>query len=113
MAVPNTISTAVRTPVYQTVSLIRAGVKSRSSIPAAECIPEPSHGADRIGLDARSLQLAAHVMDVDVDHVGGGRKALAPHLFAQLIARQHLPGVSHQVLEQREFGARQLDDLIV
>src|SRR5436190_5365946 len=113
MAVPSTISTAVRTPVYQTVSLIRAGVKSRSSIPSAECIPEPSYGADRIGLDAGSLQLAANVVHVDVDHIRSRREALAPDLLAQLVAGEHLTGVPHQVLEQRELRAGQLDRLAV
>ena len=67
--VPSTISTAASTLTYQAVSLMRAGVKRRSSIPAAECIPEPPHGADRIGLEPGRLQLPANVVHVDVDDV--------------------------------------------
>src|SRR6476620_3921228 len=68
-ALPSTISTAASTLTYQAVSLMRAGVKRRSSIPAAECISEPPHRADRIGLEPGRLQLPAHVVHVDVDDV--------------------------------------------
>src|SRR6476469_7859768 len=108
-AVPSTISTAASTLTYQAVSLMRAGVKRRSSIPAAECISEPPHRADRIGLEPGRLQLPAHVVHVDVDDVGRRLESLAPHLFAQLVARQHLARVLHQVLEKSEFGTGQLD----
>src|SRR6185437_2573360 len=108
-ALPSTISTAASTLTYQAVSLMRAGVKRRSSIPAAECISEPPHRADRIGLEPGRLQLPAHVVHVDVDDVRRRLESLAPHLFAQLVARQHLARVLHQVLEQRKLRAGQLD----
>src|SRR5690242_5180819 len=68
-ALPSTISTAASTLTYQAVSRMRAGVKRRSSIPAAECISEPPHRADRIGLEPGRLQLPAHVVHVDIDDV--------------------------------------------
>src|SRR3712207_4942301 len=63
---------------------------------------------DRIG-EPSLLELAPQVVDVDVDDVRGGLERLAPDLLAQLVAREHLPAVSHEVLEQRELGARQGD----
>src|SRR4051812_44747703 len=98
---------------YHAVSRTRARVKSGFSVRPAERIAKAANGADRIPRQTGRLQLAADVVDVDVDHVRGGLEARSPDLLAQLVAREHLPGVAHQVLEQGELGAGQLDRLAV
>src|SRR6476646_2273302 len=106
---PSTTSTPASTATYQMVSRTRARVNSGFSVRAAERIPEPANGADGILLQAGGLQLAAHVVHVDVDDVRRRLEPGAPDLLAQLVARQHLSGVAHQVLEQRKLRAGQLD----
>src|SRR3712207_8690236 len=63
---------------------------------------------DRIG-EPSLLELAPQVVDVDVDHVRGRLERLAPDLLAQLVAREHLPAVSHQRSEEHtsELQSRQ------
>ena len=56
-----------------------------------------------------AVELAAQVADVDVDDVAAGVEVDAPHRVEELLAREHLARVAHEVLEQRELAARQVD----
>src|SRR4029077_4857104 len=88
------------------------GVESliyRRSVGAAEAVSEPAHGANGIVVGAGSFQLAAGIVHVDVDDVRGRLEPVAPDLLAQLVAGEHDAGVAHQVLEQGELGAGELD----
>src|SRR5690242_4392398 len=98
-----------RAPTYHAVSRTRARRNAVCLFRTAERIAEAAHRADRVVAEPGRLQLAADVVDVDVDDVGGRLEAVAPHLLPQLVAGQHGALVSHEVLEQRELGARQLD----
>ena len=64
----------------------------------------PAHGRDRVG-----AELLAQVADVDVDDVGAGVEVEAPDLVEQLLAGQHLAGVGHEDLGERELARRQVD----
>ena len=60
-----------------------------------------------IGESPFARELAAQVADVDVDQVGAGVEGVAPHAVQDLLARQHLAGMPHQVGEQGELARRE------
>ena len=50
-----------------------------------------------------SLELAAQIVDIDVDDVGGLRRLQIPHRIEHLDPRDTLAAVQKQVLEQGKF----------
>jgi hypothetical protein len=54
-------------------------------------------------------ELASEISDVDVDHVRSGVEVVPPDVREQLLSGQHLAGMTHERLEQRELPCRQLD----
>src|SRR5919107_3566282 len=58
---------------------------------------------------ATGFQLPPQVGHEHLDRVRDGERVVAPDLVEQLLARDHQPLVSHQVLEQLELALRQLD----
>ena len=63
----------------------------------------------RTVLIALGAELAAQVADVDVDHVGARVEVVAPDVVEQLLAAEHLAGVQHEDLGQRELARGQVD----
>jgi len=57
------------------------------------------------------VHLGAQVAHGDVDDVAAGVELVPPDVLGQDLARQHLAGVAHEVLEQRELTVGQLDVL--
>src|SRR5918998_2997392 len=58
---------------------------------------------------AIGFELPSQVGDEDLDRVGDREGVVAPHLVEQLLAGDHQPLVSHQVLEQLELALREVD----
>src|SRR5689334_3343554 len=74
-------------------------------------IGEPiADAADRLDVAARGTELVSQVVDVGIDGVGGHGDTERPRLVEQLVARQRLPDVPQQALEQRELARTQIDD---
>src|SRR6478735_1773657 len=68
-----------------------------------EAVAHPTHRGDGVG-----AELPAQVADVHVHDVGAGVEVHAPHVVEQLLAGEHLPGVHHEHLGQRELAGREL-----
>ena len=70
--------------------------------------PIAAHGVQHPRLAVR-LELAADVADEHVDDVRLDVGGVAPDLGEQLLAREHLPGMTGEDLEQLELAARGLE----
>src|SRR5690606_10451134 len=68
------------------------------------------HAAD--GHEPLRPQLAPQIPHVDVDHIGARVEVITPHPAEQLFARQHLAGVAHERLRQRELPRGQVHGLV-
>ena len=55
------------------------------------------------------LDLGAQPLDVHIDQPGIGGVLVAPHLFEELLASEHLPGSARQCDQQIELEGRQAD----
>ena len=86
------------------------GLSRRNNSPTVdrEPVARPSDGVDR-GPSERPVDLATQVADVDLDDVGIAVEVVIPDVAEDLTLRPHLPRVSHEVFENRELTARQLD----
>jgi len=71
-------------------------------------VADAADGADEWALVA-GVDLAAEIVDVDVDNIGHGVKVQAPDLFNDGSARDGLAGVTHEKFEQGKFLGAQLD----
>jgi hypothetical protein len=69
---------------------------------------DPAHGVDQ-PRRAAFLRLSPQVADVHVERIGARAEVVAPDALEDDRARQHLPGIPQEQLEQRELGARELD----
>jgi hypothetical protein len=79
-----------------------------SSCRVADDIPHSSNGLNEPRL-ARQLDFISQVIDEHVDDVGQTIPAEAPHMLGDHLARERLAGMPHEVLEQLEFFAGELD----
>src|SRR5258706_8076426 len=69
----------------------------------AEGISEAAHGLDQTGL-AALFELPAEAFHSNVDEVRLTSEAVAPHLLAELIARQNLAMVTEQYAQELELS---------
>ena len=79
----------------------RGGGYARTRYPAPRTVSITEGSFD-------SVELAAQVAHVDVDDVAASVEVDSPHRVQELLAGQHLPGVPHEVLKQRELPAGQV-----
>src|SRR5579863_724264 len=63
--------------------------------------------------DARRIELAAQVADLDVDDVGLRHEFEIPHVLEQHRPGHDLAGATHEVFQQGEFPRQEIDELAV
>src|SRR5579871_3415409 len=73
-----------------------------------EPVADRAHRDDR-GRRAGAPELASQVADVDLDDVGSRIVRVAPYGAEDLLAREHVAGMSQEVREQVELLRRQRD----
>src|SRR5260370_4250363 len=100
-------TTMTRTTTVTQRSSWKRSVENRS-LSRPKRIAASSDRVDQ-GLLGAALQLAAQPVDVHLDDVGGPFPVGLPEVFAQHLARDDLPGMAHQHLQNAELGRRQLD----
>ena len=76
---------------------------------AADLVADTTDGADERAIRA-GIDLAAQIVDIDVDHVGDGFRVHAPDLFNDRGARDWTPGMAQQKLQQRIFLRAEVND---
>src|SRR6185295_17857206 len=74
----------------------------------AEAVPDTPDGVDRIEPE-RPVDLHPEVPDVDVDEVRVAVVREVPYVLDEYRATEHLTRVTHEVFQQRELLARELD----
>jgi hypothetical protein len=82
----------------------RHGLRRFAGFQADDAITLAAHGFDQ---RAAWPQLAAQIVDVDIDHVGVPRVARAPDPLQQRCAGDAAAAIEHQVFEQTELAAAQ------
>ena len=75
--------------------------------PSTQPVARRAHGLDR-RRPVGERELAAQVADVDLDDVRARVVVVAPDAVEDLLARQHLAGVAHEVREQVELLRREV-----
>src|SRR5271168_5166603 len=63
--------------------------------------------------DARRIELAAEVADLDVNDVGLRHEFEIPHILEQHCPRHDLAGATHEVFQQGEFPRQEIDQFAV
>lgn len=76
-----------------------------------EPVSEPALGSDVAGRVGIITQLVAQPADVHADVVDLVDLLAAPHLGEERRVLEHVPRVSHKVIEQLVFGRRQVQPL--
>src|SRR5918996_1151958 len=100
---PSTTAITSPTPRLRRARRLRTGV--RLSRPQDE-----THAPHRVQ-DTRlavGLELASQVPDEDVGDVGLGVEVVAPHLFVEPLAGDHLAGTAHEDAEELQLPPREL-----
>src|SRR5262245_38927919 len=88
---------------------LRRARRLRTAVRVSWPQDEP-HAPHRVQ-DARrvaGLELAPEVPDEDVGHVGLRVEVVAPHLFVQALARDHLAAVAHEEAQELQLAARNI-----
>src|SRR5579875_3830410 len=101
-------TTAIATAAAETMAMRR---RKLMSMTARSCwgtkdVADAAHGVQQPRLLA-DLGLAAQVAHVHAERVGARAEVIAPHALEDRRAREHLPRVAHEQLEQQELGARE------
>src|SRR5215216_2261572 len=104
------------TPVRRRITTVQAVAerKSRSASELArivgrrEEIAEAAHGLDNI-----DAELLAHAADKYFDGVGVAVEVLVVKMLDEFAARDHAPGMMHEIGEQTIFVGRELDRIAV
>ena len=104
-AAPSTSSMATANAA---VSRSRIGTRLRRPPVPAEPVAQPADRLDRLQAE-RPVDLLAQVADVHLDDVRALLEAEVPGRLEQLHLRQHMAGVAHEGLQQRELARGQLD----
>src|SRR5271155_5355824 len=63
--------------------------------------------------NARGVELAAQVADLDVDDVGLRQEFEIPHILEQHCPGNDLTGAAHEIFQELEFPRKQIDQLAV
>src|SRR5436305_1636009 len=79
----------------------------------AGLVADPPHGHDERRMLGFLLDLGAQPLDVDVDQPGVRGVPVTPDLLEQMLAGEHLTGLSGQGGEQVELERCQLDRLAI
>src|SRR5512143_4097719 len=78
-----------------------------------EAVAHPARGENKLRLLGIALNLAAQVVDIELEAFQRGAVLGSPHLADQLAAREHAAGILRQLCEQSEVGGRQVYSLPV
>src|SRR5216684_2877220 len=76
-----------------------------------ELIAGAVDGEDVLGLVRGTLDLLPQLRDEVVDRPRGRRFLISPDLIEDLLARDHLAGVRHEIPEEVELARREIDPL--
>src|SRR5205085_456371 len=113
----------VRSTTSRTASMVRHTTRNTTRVTQAvsrkrsvwtmalsrpKSIPASPDGVNQ-GLPGPPLQLAAQAIDVHFNDVGGPFPIRFPQAFAEHLARDDLPGVTHEQLEDAELRWGEID----
>src|SRR3954466_6154914 len=76
-----------------------------------ELVARPVHGKNVLGFVRRPRDLLPELGHEIVDRARGRRSVVTPDLVEDLLTRDHLTGVRHQVPEQVELARGEVDAL--
>src|SRR5919197_5951520 len=106
MSTPDTPSTMAMTRPTPRLSRARR-LRTTWRLSWPQDVPHAPHRVQDARLAAR-LELVPQVADEDVGHVGLGVEVVAPHLFVEPLAGDHLPGMSHEHAEELQLAPGEL-----
>src|SRR5262245_9130975 len=89
-------------------NMIRKRMVACSFLKRSKSIAPAPNGVDE-RLFAPLLQLSAQTIDVYFNNVRGPFPVRCPQVLAEHLSRHDLSGMTHQHLQNAEFGRRQID----